>query len=77
MLDYLSQAEVEKRKIIYLDEIMFTKRTWLDKAYSHKFTNLAVNQEDIYTGYRSVIAALSEEKGVEHLFIDIRPIKEE
>ena len=63
--------------MIYVDEIMFTKKAWLDKGYSHRNTNLAVNEDDVYTSYTAVLAAVSEEKGVEHLFLSPEPIKEE
>ena len=35
------------------------------REWSAKNTNLTVDQEDIYTGYRSVIASMSEERGYE------------
>ena len=68
-------AELENRKIIYVDEVMFTKKAWLEKAYSHRHTNLAVNQDDVYTSYTAVLAAVSEEKGIEHLFLSPEPIQ--
>lgn len=77
MLDKMHTAEAENRKIIYVDETMFTKKTWLDKGYSHRNTNLAVNEDDVYTSYTAVLAAVSEEKGVEHLFLSPDPINEE
>ena len=52
-------------KIIYLDEVNFTKRSLQTLEWSGKYSNLCVNQDDVYFGYKSVIAAVSVEKGVE------------
>ena len=49
---------------MYLDEINFTKRSVLVRDWSRRNSNLAVDQKDIYTDYRSVIASMSEENGV-------------
>ena len=51
LLEEVNKAEQEQRKFIYLDEIMFTKKTLLTKAYSHRFSNLAVDQDKVYAGY--------------------------
>ena len=77
LLEKMDTVELENRKIIYVDEVMFTKKACLDKAYSHKYTNLAVNQDDLYASYTAVLAAVSEETGVEHLFLSPNPINEE
>lgn len=69
LLSDMENAEQERRKIIYLDEITFTKRALLTKTYSHRYTNIAVNQDRVYTDYLSAIAAVSEEKGVEYIQI--------
>ena len=39
----MRRAERTKRKIVYLDEVVFTKTTMLMKAYSSKGTNISVN----------------------------------
>ena len=77
LLDEIGKAEQERRKFIYLDEIMFTKKALLTKAYSHRFTNLAVNQDEVFAGYYAVIAAVSEEKGTEHISIYDGPINQD
>ena len=51
--------------MIYLDETNFTKLAFQNKDWSRKNENQHVDQRDIYTGYRSVIATISEDKGVE------------
>ena len=60
----LTEAKAAGRLLIYLDEINFTKRSLLTREWSSKNTNLTVDQENVYTGYRSVIAAITEERGV-------------
>ena len=59
----------EKRKIVFLDETNFTKLAFQSKDWSSCRENQHVDQRDIYTGYRSVIAAISEDKGIEHIKI--------
>ena len=59
----------ENRKFVYLDETNFTKLAFQSKDWSCCKENQHVDQRDIYTGYRSVIASISEEKGVEHIKI--------
>ena len=65
----MEKAEQERRKIIYLDEIVFSKKTLLYRTFSHRYTNMAVNQERLYSSYLTAIASVSEEKGVEHIQI--------
>ena len=69
LLSDIRKAKQEHRKIIYLDEITFTKKALLFKTFSHRYTNIAVNQDRVYTAYLSAIASVSEEKGVEHIQI--------
>ena len=57
----------ENRKFVYLDETNFTKLAFQSKDWSCCKENQQVDQRDIYTGYRSVIASISEDKGVEHI----------
>ena len=54
----------ENRRIIYLDEINFTKRSIGSKEWSRKNSNLTIDQQDIYVGYKSVIASMSEGEGI-------------
>ena len=65
LLEQLKEAKKQQRKILYLDEVNFTKLAFESTNYSAKNTNLSVDQRDIYVGYRSVIATISEEEGVE------------
>ena len=65
LLEQLQEAKKQQRKVLFLDEVNFTKLSFESMNYSAKNTNLSVDQRDIYVGYRSVIAAISEEEGVE------------
>ena len=55
--------------IIFLDEINFTKRSIQQRDWSHKNSNLVIDQEEIYVPYRSVIASMTEESGIDHVAI--------
>ena len=48
-----------KQKVIFLDEVTFTKQAIQKKDWSAKYTNLQVNEADVYISYVSVIAAVS------------------
>ena len=67
LLHQTEEAKTEGRRIIYLDEINFTKRSVLLREWSSKNTNLTIDNEDIYVGYRSVIASMTEEAGITHI----------
>ena len=69
LLDLLDQVKGEGRTLIYLDEIMFTKRSVCLLEYSHKNTNLTVDQEEVYIGYRAAIATMTAERGILHVRI--------
>ena len=60
----IEQAKREKRLIVYIDEILFSKRSIRLWEWSNKNSNLTVNQPDLYVGFRSVIAAMTEENGI-------------
>ena len=64
LLSMLQWAQQENKKIVYLDEINFTKRSVSSREWSQKNSNLTIDQRDIYVGYRSVIASMTEENGI-------------
>ena len=64
-------------KIFYLDECNFTKKAFKGMEYSRKNTNICVDQNRIYTGYRSVIAVISEGAGVEAIHVQSKAIKQD
>ena len=60
----ITHAKSVGRLIIYLDEINFTKRSIKLREWASKNSNLSVDQKEVYTGYRSVIASMTEETGI-------------
>ena len=64
LVDHVEQAKLQGRLIVYMDEINFTKRSLKLREWSMKNSNLTVDQAEVYVGYRSVIAAMTEEKGI-------------
>lgn len=66
----MDEAADKGLPIVYLDEVNFTKSTYQSKELSLQSENLTVDQRLIYTPYKSVIAAISSERGVVliHLF---------
>ena len=64
-MEDIEQAKREGRLLIYIDEILFSKRSIKLREWAKKNSNLTVNQEDVYVGFRSVIASMTEEHGIE------------
>ena len=52
------------RLIVFLDETVFSKKALKLVEYSARNTSLSVEQEDIYTGYKCVIASMTEDRGM-------------
>ena len=67
-------AKEAGRKLVYLDEVNFTKRSVMTREWSRKNSNLAVDQKEIYTGYRSVIATMTEEGGIDSIMLKTQAI---
>ena len=69
ILNQMRSMKRQKRRIIYIDETVFTKRTISSRTYSSKEQNIVI--DDGVTGCPSttVIAAVSREKGVDHIAI--------
>ena len=73
-MNEIAQAKREGRVIVYLDEINFAKSAITLREWSAKNSNLSVDQEDVYVGFRNVIAAMNEEKGILHVRIQPVPV---
>ena len=72
----MEQAEHEGRVLVFADETLFTKRALKQREWSAKNTNLAADQEELYVGYRSALASMTEEKGICLVGISDAPVKE-
>jgi hypothetical protein len=65
VLAKLHQARAEGRKLLFLDEVNFTKLAIQTKEWSPRKVNIRVDQKEIYTGYQSVCACINETYGLE------------
>jgi transposase len=69
VLQQLDHAHDTEQTVVYLDEVNFTKRSLSVREWSNRNTNLTIDQEDVYTGYRSVISTMTEQGGMLHMRI--------
>ena len=67
MLDRMESAIARNRKIVWLDETMFTKQTNLKLEWSKRKTNFITPCEAFGQKYTAVLAAISEGYGFEHV----------
>ena len=65
MVSRLQSSMKRNRKIIWLDEVMFSKTSALTHAWSKRLKNVQVPIETINAKYTAVIASISEGCGVE------------
>ena len=55
-----------RRKIIYIDEVCFSKHTTKTSEWSGRRDNIYVPCESMKVGFHAVIAAISYDGGIEH-----------
>ena len=55
-----------------MDEVVFSKRGFPTHCYSNKGLNITVKQRDVYSGFRTVIAAVNSDSGL--VLIDSKEI---
>ena len=72
----MEQAKSDGCVIVFADEICFTKRSLKLREWSCKNTSLTVDQEEVYVGYRTALASMTEEKGMLLVHIYEHPVKE-
>ena len=65
VLELLAQAKRENRRMVYLDEVLFTKRTFLTRCFTGRNVHTQVDQNEVMQPYKAVIAAVSAEEGME------------
>ena len=58
-----------KKKIIFLDETIFTSKTILTREYSNKGCNIEINRNLLNDSYYSAVAAISTDNKVEHVYL--------
>lgn len=61
-------------KIIYLDEIVFSKSSAQTQDFSQRCNGFKIDQDKLRHGYTCAIAAVSYEQGMEHLMIIDTPV---
>ena len=66
----LDSAIKTGKKIIFLDEVVFTSKTLLMRVYSNKGCNITIDRDKLNHAYWSVIAAISMDNKVEHLYFE-------
>jgi len=76
LLAEMEQARREGRLLVFADEILFTKRSLRLREWSAKNSNLAVDQEEVYVGYRAALASMTAETGICIVTIAENPIRE-
>ena len=64
-------------KIVFLDEAVFTYNTLSKKAWSSAYTSIKVKDSNIRIKTQALIAAISEDVGLESYMIHPRSIKTE
>ena len=60
-------ARARNLQIVYVDETVFTKRTYATHDYGAKGKIVEVDEARIYTPYVAALAAVSVEQGIDHL----------
>ena len=65
----LDKALADGRKIIFVDEVVFTRNSCLKLAFSRKHENVTIKMTGSHSGYMSAIAGISYEEGIEMVHI--------
>ena len=67
VMEKLESMKRESRKMIYVDEICFTKRTVASHTYSSQYSRMMIDENKLYTQPMYALASISEARGVEHV----------
>ncbi len=70
----MEEAAPLGRKIIYVDEAIFTTASWLSHAYSAQGTNICVTEVASSVQALAVVAGISVDRGLETFQIQPRSI---
>jgi dsRNA-specific ribonuclease len=70
-------ARIWNMKIVYVDEAVFTFNTFRSKAWSQKNTSIRVQESAIKVKTMALIAAISEDGGLEAYSLHPKSIKTE
>ena len=70
-------AKLYEFKIVFIDEAVFTFNTFNTKAWAGPYKSIKVNEQNLRVRTQAIIAAISEEVGLEHVMIRPRAINGE
>ena len=60
----LELAETDNRPVVFCDEVVFSKSSIMKTAWCNRGVHFHTNQDDFYSGFRTVIAAVSSDMGL-------------
>ena len=66
ILTKLREARGSDKPVLYLDEVVFTKRSLMTKTWSPRGIHFTIDQSQVFAGFRTAIVAVSPERGVVH-----------
>ena len=72
-----SLAKLYEMKVVYLDEAVFTFNTFSTKAWSAPYTSISVKEASIKVRAQALIAAISEDVGLELYMLNPKSINTE
>jgi hypothetical protein len=67
-------SKSQARKIIFVDEAVFTTSTFPDRGYAHRGENVVIEEKFISTPALAVVAGVSAEGGLEGFYMQERSI---
>ena len=59
-----ARAEEEHKRVLFIDECLFSSKALTAQAYSNKKANVELNQKLLYSKPIALVAAVSREKGL-------------
>lgn len=65
----MKEATLSKRKVIFIDEAVFTFNTFRTKAWSSAYSSIEVRDANINVRAHALVCGISEDKGYEHALI--------
>lgn len=73
----IAQAHKLNQRIVYIDEVVFTKATVPRCEYATLGNNICINENDFYHRYLAVVAAISADRGVDAIMIFDQAVNKE
>ncbi len=77
MFQAVKTTRLRDKKLVWIDEAVFTFNTFNTKAWSAKYSSIKVKDADAKIKTLALIAAISEDKGLEAFAIHPRSISSE